>query len=138
MDESVSTDWTVAAGRFGEYPAETRLRQGAFEHELGKPQYSTAVVLQVILNDPNDDGLPTLAENNELADMEDALGVIVGGRGLLVSVITALGLRQFTWYAESDWTTDLLASIDNTISSHSVRVLARSDPQWRVARQLLD
>ncbi len=138
MDERVSTDWTVAAGRFGEYPAEMRLRRGAFEHELGKPEYSTAVVVQVMLNDPNDDGLPTLAENNELAYMEDALGSIVGGRGLLVSVITALGLRQFTWYAANDWTTDLLASIDHTISSHGVRVLARSDPQWRVARQLLD
>ena len=77
MDERVSTDWTVAAGRFGEYPAEMRLRRGAFEHELGKPEYSTAVVVQVMLNDPNDDGLPTLAENNELANMEDALGSIV-------------------------------------------------------------
>jgi hypothetical protein len=138
MGERASTDWTMAAGRFGEYPAELRLRRGAFEHELGKPEYSTAVVVQVMLNDPNDDGLPTFAENNELADMEDALGTIVDGRGLLVSVITGLGLRQFTWYAATDWTTDLLAGIDGTISSHGVRVLARADPQWRVARQLLD
>jgi len=47
-------------------------------------------------------------------------------------------LRQLTWYADTDWTTELLERIGTTISSHGVRVLARSDPQWRVARQLLD
>jgi len=138
MEERTSTDWTVAAGRFGEYPAELRLRSGAFERELGKPEYSTAVVVQIMLNDPNDDGLPTVAENNELADVENTLGSLVAGRGLLVSVITALGLRQLTWYADTDWTTELLERIGTTISSHGVRVLARADPQWRVARQLLD
>jgi uncharacterized protein DUF695 len=138
MEERTSTDWTVAAGRFGAYPAELRLRSGAFERELGKPEYSTAVVVQIMLNDPNDDGLPTVAENNELADVENTLGSLVAGRGLLVSVITALGLRQLTWYADTDWTTELLERIGTTISSHGVRVLARADPQWRVARQLLD
>jgi hypothetical protein len=139
MEDDQSMEWTLQPGRIREQPAVMRLRTGAFDRELGKPEYSTAVVVQIALNDPTDDGLTTPEEGNELGTVEDSLGALVEEHALLVSVITALGLRQYTWYCASpDWAPELLTRIDETITSHGMRVLARPDPEWRVARQLLD
>src|SRR2546423_3033080 len=139
MEEGQSTEWTLQAGRIREQPAVLRLRTAAFDRDLGKPEYSHAVVVQVALNDPTDDGLTTPEEGDELGRVEDSLGGLVDDHALLVSVITGLGLRQYTWYCASpDWAPQLLARIDETITSHGMRVLARPDPEWRVARQLLD
>ena len=139
MDGDQSTEWTLQAGRIREQPAVLRLRTAAFERELGKPEFSTAVVVQIALNEPTDEGLTTLEEGDELEQVEDSLGGLVDEHALLVSVITGLGLRQYTWYSASpDWAPQLLARIDETITTHGMRVLARPDPEWRVARQLLD
>jgi hypothetical protein len=139
MEGDQSTEWTLQAGRIREQPALLRLRTAAFERELGKPEYSTAIVVQIALNTPTDDGLTTPEEGDQLGSVEDSLGALVHEHALLVSVITGLGLRQYTWYSASpDWAPQLLARIDETITTHDMRVLARPDPEWRVARQLLD
>ncbi|HTL87238.1 MAG TPA: DUF695 domain-containing protein [Acidimicrobiia bacterium] len=139
MEDTTTPEWTLKAGLLGRSPAVLRLRSGAFVRDLGNPAYSTAVVVQIALNDPNDEGLPGAAEGNELRDVELVLRELVGDRAMLVSVITAHGLRQYTWYGSSpEWAPELLAQIDTRISSHGMRVLAHADPQWRVARQLID
>ena len=139
MEDAQSTEWTLQSGRIREQPAVMRLRSGAFERELGKPEFSTAVVVQIALNDPTDEGLTTPEEGDELGHVEESLGTLVDDSALLVSVITGLGLRQYTWYGASpNWAPQLLNRIDETITSHGMRVLARPDPEWRVARQLLD
>ncbi len=139
MEGDRSTEWTLQAGRIREQPAVLRLRTAAFERELGKPEYSTAIVVQIALNTPTHDGLTTPEEGDELGSVEDSLGALVDEHALLVSVITGLGLRQYTWYTASpDMAPQLLARIDETITTHGMRVLARSDPEWRVACQLLD
>lgn len=116
-----------------------RWRERAFEEQLGKPEYSTAVVVQVALNDPTDDGLTTSGETEQLDAIEHLLIDLVDERALLVSVLTGDGLVQYTWYsATADWSTELLDGIDASTATHGMRVLARNDPDWIVARQLLD
>jgi hypothetical protein len=139
MEATSSKEWTLSAGRFGELPAVIRYRRAASEQDAGKPEFTTAVVVQVAINEPNDEGLPAPDEGDELRAIEEALQQLVGDRGQLVSVITGLGLRQFTWYgASEEWAPTLLHDIDATITSHGVRVLARRDPEWGIARQLLE
>ena len=139
MEATKSKEWTLSAGRFGELPAVMRYRRAAFENDAGKPEYTTAVVVQIAINEPNDEGLPTSDEGDTLRDIEVALQALHGDRGQLVSVITGLGLRQFTWYSTSEeWAPHLLEGIDANITSHGVHILTRSDPAWDVARQLLD
>ena len=139
MEGDQSTEWTLQAGRIREPPAVLRLRTAAFERELGKPEFSTAVVVQIALNAPTDDGLTTLEEGDELEHVEDSLGGLVDEHALLVSVITGLGLRQYTWYSASpDWAPQLLARIDETITTHGMRVLRGLIPNGASRRQLLD
>jgi hypothetical protein len=123
MDDEQSTEWTLQAGRIREQPAVLRLRTAAFDRDLGKPEYSTAVVVQIASNDPTADGLTTPEEGDELGRVEDSLGVLVDDHALLVSVITGLGLRQYTWYSASpDWARS--CSRASTRRSHGMRLLA--------------
>ena len=137
--DAAATEWTQQAGRLGEVPAVMRWRERAFEQQLGRPEYATAVVVQVALNEPTDDGLSTSAETEQLDAIEHLLTDLVDERALLVSVLTGDGLVQYTWYSENaEWAGDLLDGIDASTATHGMRVLARTDPQWYVARQLLD
>lgn len=95
--------------------------------------YPIQIGVAVPLNAPDDRGLPQSAELDDLAAIEDLLVGMVGGRAVLVGVITTGSMREFVLYAPSgSWVAQFHTDIQQKVQTHRIDAMARTDADWTV------
>ena len=82
-------------------------------------------------------GMPSHAEQNELAAFEDYMETHVAGHAVLVAVITTSGMREFVLHTDSsDWIDGFHRDLAAALPTHKVQMLTQLDLDWTVYKSL--
>ena len=130
--------WSVLKGEYDDAPILIRLNTGV-RPSVGHPEWGVQIGVAVPFKNPQPDGLPTPEENAELIVIEDRLlqELEQSERAVLVAVITTGQMREFVFYTRSDDWIELWAGpFIDSVHSHTVQTMSRSDPDWGVYREL--
>jgi hypothetical protein len=127
-------EWAVLRGNYEGRPMLVRVNV-ALRALAGHPDYGTQIGVDVPLNSPRDDGFPTPEEDQQLGAIQDRLQQELEAtkRAVLTAVITTSGMREFVFYAATrEWIEEWAPRFDHAVDSHTVQVIAQSDPDWSV------
>jgi hypothetical protein len=131
------TRWSVHNGQRSGKPIFVRRNDSAAmlcEH----PEFRFRVGVAIPLNAPNEHGLPTNDEMNQLNEIEDRLASRLEAeqQSLQVLSITTAGMREFVFYTRSAETARaVIEALRSEVSSHEVQGYVAADPKWSVYRQ---
>lgn len=126
--------WQISRGEDDGHDLFARFN-AAFRKAVDRESYPIQIGVALPLNEPDDLGLPTTEEGVALGEAEDVLLECAGDRAVLVGVITTHGMREFVLYTDQpDWVAGFREELQSAIASHSVQVMAQSDPGWHVYR----
>jgi hypothetical protein len=121
--------WALAEGRRGGRPYVIRLRTD-LKPVAGHPDYPIRLLATWRIRPPTDGGLPTVEEEEAMADFESLLVPALSGSGIavLAAVLTHHGERSWLFYAgdlvQAQHSLDLLAE------DFPISFAAESDPGW--------
>lgn len=130
--------WAVCQGENNGQPMFVRVNNAAKPFS-GHPQLSIRFGIAVPLHDPNEHGLPSEAEMEELSEIEEHLFEAVSNQGIVVLIITTSGMREFVVYLRS--TKDAEAVFDRVrqiTSTHDIQHYAQPDPKWELFGEFTD
>jgi uncharacterized protein DUF695 len=99
--------------------------------------YPVRLEVSVGLREPTYNGLPTTAEKERLARIEEALVSFVAGRAVLAGVLTNLAARMFLFYTDTpDWASGIVPAVEEAAGGGPIRVQCYQDPKWQKNRRL--
>lgn len=104
----------------------------------GHPEYRFRVGITVPLRTPDERGLPTTEESNQLNAIEDSLSNLLQAdeRSLQVLAITTGGMREFVFYSrDSAHAEAVLRDNQSAPSGHELQSYVSEDPQWQLYAQ---
>ena len=129
--------WTVFEGKHGGRPLLARFNTGVEQH-VGSAAYPIQIGVAIPFLAPNEAGMPTAEEAKQLSAFEDALVARAGQSALLVGAITTGGMREFVLYTgASEWLPAFHKDLKAAMPTHSVQMMAKTDPSWSVYRQFV-
>ena len=99
------------------------------------PEFRYRAGVAVPLNYPNEHGLPSENEMQELNVIEDSLTsqMEAGQQSIQVLVITTNGMREFVFYTrDSALINKVIERLRSKIKSHKVQAYVTEDPGWEV------
>lgn len=100
--------------------------------------YPFMVEILVRMSDPGVAGLPTAAEKERLAAIEEKLVALVGARAVFAGTLTAVGVRRYWWYTENaELATELEGPLRDALKDVSFDVQSMPDQDWKAYRFLL-
>jgi uncharacterized protein DUF695 len=93
-------DWGLGQGEINGKPLFVRFRSGLRE-AAGHPLYPFQIGVAVPFINPNEHGLPTHEETNELNELEETIerALTEKDEAIFVASITTDGMREFVFYA---------------------------------------
>lgn len=104
----------------------------------GHPEYRFRMGIAVPLNNPNQEGLPSNDEMEQLNIIEDSLTnhLEADQVSLEVLAITTGGMREFIFYTRNPKTAiTLLETLQKEISSHELQHYVEDDPNWDLYKE---
>ncbi len=137
MQAAVESAWHVYEGVHDGHPMYTRFNI-AIGDANDRTRYAIRVGVAVPLNDPDDRGLPSAEELDELAAIEELILTAIVDHAALVGVITTQSMREFLLYTPTpDWIADFDTRIHELVVGHEVQISAKTDPAWTAYRQFV-
>jgi len=103
------------------------------------PGYEHQVGIAVPLRAPEPTGLPSPAEEAELAQIEDALcqSLEAQAESLIVAIITTSGMREFVFYTRAPQNVkQRLEQLRSSITSHEIQWMIQPDKEWDLYGQI--
>jgi Family of unknown function (DUF695) len=108
-------------------------------HLAGHKRFGIKVGVAIPLNVPQDDGMPSNEEAEQLNTVEDQLVAGLDGHAHLVLVLTTAGMREFVAYTgDGGWLPAFDQDLQTAVTTHEVQIDARTDPQWAAYRAFVD
>jgi hypothetical protein len=139
MFESADTaHWAVAEGHTGEYPFQVRFRR--FSADLPRPGYPKRLNVFWSMRLPNEEGLATTAELDNLHVFEDRLVAAVeqDKSVLLAAVLTGRAEREFVFYLQQPQLfLKRLADMPQEEERYPIEIHLADDPEWNYFDDLL-
>jgi hypothetical protein len=133
----VPDEWAVSEGNHNGKRLIARFRTGA-RPWVGSSKYPIQIGVAVPLVAPDGDGMPGGVEAEQLTAFEDALIGRAVDRAILVGVITTSGMREFVLYTGSgEWIALFHEDLIAALPTHTVQVMAKTDPKWSTYRQFV-
>jgi hypothetical protein len=132
--EASRDSWSVAQGTNNGRPMFLRINDG-LKPLVGKPPFDHRFGVAVPLRAPDENGLPTKPESEELHRIEDALTAAFSdsGKTFFAVVITTSGFREFVFYTSVPG--DIVPELERMkkeITSHDVQFYIEPDPKWGI------
>jgi hypothetical protein len=134
----INGPWTIAEGENNGRVLILRWNEG-YRSLRPVPGYEHQVGIAVPLTAPEQTGLPSVAEDAELGQIEDLVcdRLQDHAQSLLVAVITTDGMREFVFYTrDPEHVKGCLEQLRKDIPSHEVQMIVQVDKEWRVYGQL--
>ena len=128
----VDGKWQVSKGQYDGRPLIVRVNTSA-DPFRGHPELSNQVGIAVPFKLPNEDGMPSSAELEELNEIEDRLFEIFqsGQQAVVVAVITTSGMREFVLYAhDPNEIVGKHRQLQSEISHHEIQLMIQADRDW--------
>jgi hypothetical protein len=130
----IDDNWHVTTGQRDGKPMFVRSHVGyrefkgvtGFEHQVG---------IAIPLRDPDANGLPKPAENEELNSIEDTICPLLeaGNESLFVAAVTTGGMREFIFYAKSpDQVKAKFQQLRDEIPDRKIQLKIQPDKDWVV------
>jgi Family of unknown function (DUF695) len=134
--ESQKESWSVAQGTNNGRPMFVRINTG-LKLLAGKPPYDHRLGVAIPLQAPNQHGLPSKEESQQLNGIEDALraAVLSSEKTHLAVVITTNGFREFVFYTSVP--RDIVITMERfrkEVTSHQIQFHVKPDTTWEVYR----
>ncbi|BDD84230.1 hypothetical protein TPB0596_39930 [Tsukamurella pulmonis] len=129
-----SDEWAVMRGDYNDNPLFVRIRT-SLSDAVGHPDYPVQVGVAVPLTHPDENGLPTSVESEQLTGIEDALVHSLTGLAELAAVLTTSGMREFVFYAPEaapDVICERVTGLSTSCASHTLQLSIQHDPSWNV------
>ncbi|HEX9853695.1 MAG TPA: DUF695 domain-containing protein [Acidimicrobiia bacterium] len=105
----------------------------ALAKAVDRSDYPIQVGLAFRLNDPDERGLPTSGEMDELAVAEDLIVERAGERAILAGVVTAASMRELVLYTTSDeWIDGFRSDVERAVTTHRIDLMSQHDTDWTV------
>ena len=126
--------WNVAQAELSGKPIFIRANIG-FRGFKDKAKYPYRIGFAFPLLKPNENGLPTHDEGNQLSAVEDTLLNALTKKRLafLTLVITTQGMREFVFYSnQSEAVQKQIDILKESIKSHEFQSYIESDKNWEV------
>ncbi len=124
--------WIIIKATYDDLPLIIRLNSTAREW-LGHASLGIKLGFAVPLNAPDQGGLPTPEENQELNDLEDIIlqEVDRGAKGIYALILTTGTMREFVFYVAAGANIGAIhQAIQRRVSTHDVQCMAVKDPAW--------
>lgn len=135
-DEIAEDEWAVSEGEMDGSPLIIRFNS-SMAAAAGHPDFATQIGIAVPLRNPNPGGMPTPDETKQLRSIEDEIDRLVGGRAVMVAVVTTGEMREFVLYTGTgDWIAQFHTDLQAAVDTHEVQVVAQRDPDWNVYAHL--
>jgi hypothetical protein len=100
--------------------------------------YPFRVDVDVQMADPGWAGLPTAAEKERLAAIEEKVLAVVGARAVLVAVVTALGVRRYMFYTDNaELAAELNSPLQGALGAVTFISVSEPDRDWQAYRSVL-
>jgi hypothetical protein len=99
------------------------------------PEFRYRAGVAVPLNYPNEHGLPSANEMQQLNAIEDSLSAQMetGQQSIQVLVITTGGMREFVFYTrDSALVEKVTQRLQTEFKSHKIQAYVTEDPGWEV------
>ena len=122
----------VTTGQRDGTPMFVRSHTGYREFK-GVTGYEHQIAIAVPLRDPDANGLPKSAENEELNAIEDAICPLLeaANESLFVAAVTTGGMREFIFYSKSpDQVQAKFQQLRNKITDHKLQLKVQPDKEW--------
>jgi hypothetical protein len=130
----IEENWHVATGQRDGKPMFVRSHTGYREFK-GVTGYEHQIGIAVPLRDPDANGLPKPAENEELNSIEDAICPLLeaANESLFVAAITTGGMREFIFYSKSpDQVKAKFQQLRDEIPDRKIQLKIQPDKEWVV------
>lgn len=132
---SFEGSWMVITGTHDEKPLIARFDTSA---EQLQGRYSIQIGVAVPLNDPTAEGWPTPEEDQQLGTIEAKVVNEAADDSVLAGVITTGGMREFVLYTNSSaWIEAYHRALEEDITTHTIQVMAKTDPNWSVYKSFV-
>lgn len=139
MFESTDTAaWSIAEGHTGEYPFQVRFRK--FSADFPRTEYPVRLNVFWSMRTPNDEGLATKAELDELHIFEDRLVAAVeqDKSTLLAAVLTGRAEREFVFHLKQPQLfLKHLTEMPQEEERYPIEIHQTDDPDWAYFDDLL-
>jgi hypothetical protein len=124
--------WSVAKGTNNGCPMFLRVND-SLKPLASKPPFDHRFGVAVPLRAPDEQGLPTKEESEELNRIEDTLTATFTrtGKTVFAVAITTSGFREFVFYTSvAREIMPTMERLKNEITSHTVQFYVKPDPTW--------
>jgi hypothetical protein len=139
IPETIESSWALFKGEWEGKPLIARVNS-ALKRFSGHPQYPHQVGVAVPFRSPDENGFPPPDESAELAEIEEMLcsKLETQNESLFAAVITTAGMREFVFYTSNPKSVESkLRELEQTVRSHQIQRMIRSDEDWGVYRQFV-
>jgi len=129
--------WTVKQGHFNGKPIFMR-RNDSANALAGHTEYRFRVGVAIPLLKPNEDGLPSSEEMDQLNAIEDALQTRMeaGQDSLQVLAITTGGMREFVFCTRApERARESIEQVRMSSAPHELQSYVEEDPKWELFKQ---
>ena len=124
--------WGVAESGFDSSPLIIRYNETAREW-IGHSELPVKLGIAIPLNAPDEGGLPSPDENEQLNEIEDIVVREIGARthGLQALALTTGVMKEFVFYIPRDVDIKTIhESIQASVTTHEVQCMAEMEPKW--------
>jgi hypothetical protein len=100
---------------------------------IGHPEYPHCIRIGVPLADPDEDGLTTEEEGEQLYELEDLLdeALTAAHDAIAVLILTVDGMREYVYYAkDADAAVSRVQGLHDRFPSHDFEAVPEHDPEW--------
>jgi len=129
--------WSVFEGQHGQHRLVGALREGVAPL-MGHPGYRHQVGVALLLNQPDENGMPGAEESERIYALEDKIQdrLEEGNQSLLVAKWFVRGCRELVFYTmDVKETTRRLDEIAAQGTRNQLQLTTNKDPDWKVLRQ---
>jgi hypothetical protein len=134
---SLDENWKVLKGEINGKPGTVRFNAG-LDSLVGSEKYGQELIISVKLKTPNEYGMPSENEADELNKLEDAVRPALqeGLESLLAVIMTTDGFRDFIFYTGNPMSAvKRLQVIQSSFQAMQVDVRGRPDKDWTQYRR---
>ena len=133
---SIPKSWMVGEGTHEGKAVATRFNI-SLRPIAGHEDFPDRLGIIAPLRQANDRGFPSRAEIRQLDAIEELIEKRMSGgnESLLAGVVTSGGVREFVVYTSNiEGAAKKAEAVAAEVTTHSLQVIVRNDPQWRVYR----
>ena len=135
---TLTDSWDVCHGTDSGKPLILRINRGVGS-AVRHPEFRHQVGVATLLREPDTNGFPSPAEQQELEQLEDRLIQLLAGERetIHVATLTTGGMREFVFYTANPQAVQ--NKVEHLIEETDGRVIqgiVQYDPHWKVYRRL--